>query len=361
MKKKLPLLLLLSILYWGCESAKETAPVASATSNSHNNIRNYLTNVAGDISSSSLEGITGDSWNEMRKHRHDQFVEMLSLSDMPLTEPRTAPKVTVTGTIQMDGYRIEKLYYESLPGLYVAANLYIPDQITSPTAAIMYVCGHTRTQKVSYQTHPHKFAKLGFVCLIPETIQYGEVQGEHWGCYANGWFNWYSKGYTPAGVEVWNAIRGLDLLAAMPEVDAEKLGTTGISGGGAISWFLGAVDPRVKAVAPVCGISTVDAHITTRTVDGHCDCMACINTYGWDTKDIGALIAPRPLLIAQADRDGLNQIESVREIFQDLKSFYQQLGSSRQCEFYRNSWRTFLSSKQQRAHFFFFYETPERH
>ena len=272
MKKRLPLsLLFISLLYWGCETTQDTAPEVSASFGTPNNIRNYLTSVAGDISNHSLKGISGNSWDALRKQRHDQFVEMLSLSDMPLTESRPAPKVTVTGTIQMDGYRIEKLYYESLPGLYVAANLYIPDQITSATAAIMYVCGHTRTQKVSYQTHPHKFAKLGFVCLIPETIQYGEVEGEHWGCYANGWFNWYSKGYTPAGVEVWNAIRGLDLLAAMPEVDAEKMGTTGISGGGAISWFLGAVDPRVKAVAPVCGISTVHAHINTRTVDGHCD------------------------------------------------------------------------------------------
>lgn len=310
-----------------CSDSPSVGVIPEAVDIPSNNIRHYLTTTAGDITKGSLEEYTSaDVWEKNKPLKYQQFIEMVSLADLPMNTERAAPKVTVTGSIQQDGYRIDKLYYESLPGLYVAANLYVPDNIESPTAAIVYVCGHTQTQKVSYQAHPRKFAQLGFVCLIPETIQYGEVKGEHWGCYANGWFNWYSRGYTPAGVEVWNAVRGLDLLSAMPEVDTARMGTTGISGGGAISWFLGAVDSRIKAVAPVCGISTIDGHVTTRTIDGHCDCMMCINTYGWDTKDIGALIAPRPLLIAQSDRDGLNQIESAQEIYHDLKSFYQMLG-----------------------------------
>ena len=295
---------------------------------SNNNIRNYLINVAGNITNSSLNDFQDvEDWNNVKEKRHQQFVEMLSLTEMPLKGERPALNVKITGTVQMDGYRIEKLYYESLPGLYVPANLYIPDDIDEPTAAVLYLCGHSHSQKVHYQAHPHKLAKLGFVCLVPETIQYGEVWGEHWGCYANGWFNWYSRGYTPAGVEVWNAIRGLDLLSARSEVDGEKMGATGISGGGAISWFLAAIDQRIKAVAPVCGASTLLAQIHTRTIDGHCDCMTCINTYGWDIPDIGALIAPRPLLIAQADRDGLNQVESVREIYDNIQSFYGLLGA----------------------------------
>ncbi len=295
-----------------------------------NNIRNHLNRVASDLSEQTL---SPDNWQQVRSTRYQQFLEMISLSQKPIAKERSTPKVTVTGTVQGDGYRIEKLYYESSPGLYVPANLYLPDKLSGPTAGIIYLCGHSRTQKTHYQTHPEKFARLGFVCLIPETIQWGEVEGEHWGCYANGWFNWYSKGYTPAGVEVWNAIRGLDLLAAMPEVDADRLGATGISGGGAISWFLGAVDSRVKAVAPVCGISTLSAQLNTRTIDGHCDCMMFINTYGWASKDVGALIAPRPLLIAQSDRDGLNQVESVREIYQDLSAFYKGLGVSENIDY----------------------------
>ena len=123
-------------------------------------------------------------------------------------------------------------------------------------------------------------------------------------------------------MEAWNAIRGLDLLAERPEVDPDKLGVTGISGGGSQSWYIAAADPRIKAAAPVCGASTLKAHMTTRTIDGHCDCMMPVNTYQIDFQDIGALIAPRPLLIAQADRDGLNTIESVRELHEDIKKIY---------------------------------------
>ncbi len=293
-----------------------------------NNIRAYLSNAAKDITDNSLKSITDlDAWKKDRTARYNEFTEMMGIQDY-IGKERTDLNVKVTGTIQRDGYRIEKLYYESLPGLYVPANLYVPDNIKQPVAAILYVCGHSPTQQVHYQPFPAKFAQLGFVCLIIETIQMGEVKGEHWGEYARGWFNWYSRGYDPAGVELWNAIRGLDLLAARPEVDPEKLGVTGISGGGSQSWYIAAADPRVKAVAPVCGASTLEAQIGTRTIDGHCDCMMPINTYQIDFQNIGALIAPRPLLICQADRDGLNTIESVRRLYSDIKEVYDMYGET---------------------------------
>lgn len=288
-----------------------------------NNIRNYLMRVASEVTHSSLAGInTLEHWQAIRTQRHQEFLEMMSLTDVPLKDERPDLKVKVVGTIQKQGYRIEKLYYESLPNLYVPANLYIPDGITDPVPAILYVCGHARTQKVNYQAHPRKFAQLGFVCLIIETIQWGEVLGDHWGCYARGWFHWYSRGYTPDGVELWNAIRGLDLLCQMPEVDAEKLGVTCISGGGAQSWYIAVADERIKAVAPVCGTGTVEAHIHQRTFDGHCDCMMPVNTYLRDYHDMGALIASRPLLIASANRDGLYSIESVRQVYHYVKDIY---------------------------------------
>ncbi|MEN8203014.1 MAG: hypothetical protein ABFS28_10490 [Bacteroidota bacterium] len=293
-----------------------------------NNIRSYLIASAAEITDNALSGITSlQDWEGQRDQRHEQFIEMMGLQDLPLQGERPALNVRYTGTIQQEGFRIEKLYYESLPGLYVPANLYIPDHITEPAPAILYLCEHTSSQKVYLQPHPRKFAELGFVCLITETIQYGEVRGEHAGCYSRGWFHWYSRGYTPGGVELWNSIRGLDLLSERPEVDPERLGVTGISGGGSQSWYVAAADPRVRAAAPVCGASTLKAQVTTRTMDRHCDCMMPVNTYRQGFKDIGALIAPRPLLIAQADGDGLNTIESVRELYRDISKMYSLHGS----------------------------------
>jgi cephalosporin-C deacetylase-like acetyl esterase len=292
-----------------------------------NNIRNYLMQAAAEISDNSLKDIPSlDYWKKIRSKRYSEFLESMGLNYLPVNGPRPDLNVKITGTIRQKGYHIEKLYYESLPGLFVTANLYVPDKTKKPVPAILYVCGHAENQKEYYQEYPRKFAQLGFVCLLIETIQLGEVRGEHHGCYDKGFFNWYSRGYTPAGVELWNAIRALDLLVSRPEVDPERLGVTGTSGGGAQTWFIAAADPRVRAAAASSGATTLKAHLLTRSVDHHCDCMVPVNTFCRDFHDIGALIAPRPLLIVQNDRDPLNQIEGVRELYSSIRKIYELYG-----------------------------------
>ena len=82
-----------------------------------------------------------------------------------------------------------------------------------------------------------------------DTLEFGEVAGIHHGTHDLNMWNWLSLGYTPAGVEVWNAIRALDYLEARPEVEARHIGLTGISGGGAMTWYTAAVDERIVAAA----------------------------------------------------------------------------------------------------------------
>ena len=292
------------------------------------NIRDHLSDEARKITESAVTDLPGAArWRAELPGRRERWREMLGLSGL-WTEQRQPPRFTVTGTLDREGYRIEKLHYESWPGLQVTANLYIPKSPAGRLPAVIYVCGHSRNQKVAYQAHARRFAQLGFVCLIVETIQLGEVEGYHHGCYREGWWHWYSRGYTPAGIETWNAVRGFDLLVARPDVDPERLGITGISGGGATSWWVAAADERVKVSAPVCGTATVYSHIHDRTVDGHCDCMWWINTYRWDLADVGALIAPRPLLIASADKDGIFTIESIRQVHRQVSRIYRKLGAS---------------------------------
>ncbi len=314
---------LLSLLFSGFSIAQTIEYKFPVEFDQPNNIHCYLDKVASDITRNSLREINGlEDWEAVREQRHKQLLEMLGLQGKPFTGKRPPLNVTKTGTIQKKGYRIEKLYYESLPGLYVPANLYIPDGIKKPVPAILYVCGHAHSQKYNYQAHAKNFAQNGFVCLIIETIQRGEVEGEHLGQESNGWFNWYSRGYNPAGVEVWNGIRGLDLLSEMPEVDKNNLGVTGISGGGSQSWYLPAADPRIKAAAAVAGAGSLEGQITQRTIDDHCDCMMPINTYGIDFSDIGALIAPRPFMIAQPNRDLYYSIEAVHTLYDKTKPIY---------------------------------------
>ncbi|HSL86404.1 MAG TPA: alpha/beta hydrolase family protein, partial [Bacteroidales bacterium] len=162
MKRLITIVLVSAVLLlnFSCSGNKTVDTVTKAESN---NIRNYLVQAAHDITEHSVKDInSATEWARIRPERHSELIEMLSLQDMPLTGERPPLNVRVTGTIQRDGYRIEKLYYESLPGLYVPANLYIPDNIKEPVPAVIYVCGHSHTQKVHYQTHPAKFAQLGF-------------------------------------------------------------------------------------------------------------------------------------------------------------------------------------------------------
>src|SRR5688572_30898584 len=95
-------------------------------------------------------------------------------------------------------------------------------------------------------------------------------------------WHWLSLGYTPAGVEVWNAIRALDYLETRSEVDRRHIGLTGISGGGAITWYTAAVDERIAAAAPVCSTFTYGSQADHWLASGQCDCIYYHNTYAWD-------------------------------------------------------------------------------
>lgn len=289
-------------------------------------ITDYMIQIAEEITDHRLPNFTSkDEFLTWRKKRQTEFHQMLGI-DVYLRQQRTDLNVKATGSLQNETFRIDKLYFESLPNLYVTANLYVPNQVKKPAPAILYLCGHAKKQKYFYQEHARKFAQLGFIVLILDTIQLGEVNGIHHGTYKHGFFNWISKGYTPAAVEVWNAIRGIDLLCGLPEVNENQIGVTGNSGGGAISWWTASADDRIKVLAPSCGTGTIASHIREKTIDGHCDCMFPNNPYGWSLIEMCALVAPRPLLIVSPSEDKHFTIESVRLVYNRLKQFYRKIG-----------------------------------
>lgn len=292
-------------------------------------IREYLSREARTITANALAALkTPAEFKRRTPELRRQFMDMMGLADLATAANRPPVPVHVTGVIERSSYRIEKLHYESLPNLHVTANLYLPKAANADAKrpGVLYVCGHAPNQKVHYQGHPKRLAELGFPTLIVETVQLGENAGYHHGCYREGWFHWYSRGYSPAAIEMLNGIRGLDLLAARADVDATRLGVTGLSGGGAVTWWIAAADERVTVCSPVCGTATLESHIYDRVIDGHCDCMWWVNTRLWDLADVGALIAPRPLLIASANRDGIFPIDSIKKVHAQLQRLYATLG-----------------------------------
>jgi len=308
----------------------ETKPALATTTQAWGesiSIRTYLCREAERITGQALSACKDrNAWTRSLADRRRQYMEMMGVDGLPPYDQRPPLNVKVTGVVERPKYRIEKLYYESLPNLFVTGNLYIPKGLSSPAPAVLYVCGHSNKQKSHYQAHPRRFAELGFVCLLIETLEGEETHGYHHGVYEKGWFHWFSRGYTTAGVEMWNGIRGIDLLIQRSEVDTKRLGVTGLSGGGSYSWWVGAGDERVKVVGPACGTSTLLSYVYDRTIDSNCDCQWWTNSYKWDMADVGALIAPRALLIADAEQDIHFTLASTRAIHQQLKPLYAQLG-----------------------------------
>lgn len=273
------------------------------------------------LSSASLATPFGrEAWEGTVDERRRAWRRMLGIE--PLPEP-TPLHATVTGVLERGDYVVEKIHFQSSPGAYVAGNLYRPAQVAGPLPAVLYLCGHTKGKvNPPYQANPRWFGQHGYAALVLDPIQLGESQGYHGGTIFKEWFDWYSRGYTPAGVEVWNAIRALDYLETRNDVDAGRMGVTGLSGGGAISWFLAAADERIQCAVPVCQTGTVEQHAADRTVDGHCDCAFWINLFRWDTPDVGALIAPRPLLVASGTEDVIWRPYAWREIARRLDKQY---------------------------------------
>lgn len=271
------------------------------------------------------------TWEQKRKQYRHQLFEMLGLAPLP---PKTDLHPQITGKIESDGFVVENITFQSRPGLYVTGNLYRPNKQEGKLPAILYVCGHGGVKKngisygnkVHYQHHGEWFARNGYVCLTIDTLQLGEIEGLHHGTYREGMWWWLSRGYTPAGVEAWNCIRALDYLQSRPEVDGEKLGVTGRSGGGAYSWWIAALDERIKAAVPVAGITNLKNHVIDGAVEGHCDCMFMVNTYQWDYAQVAALVAPRPLLISNTDKDSIFPLDGVVDVYRKTMHIYELYG-----------------------------------
>ena len=270
---------------------------------------------------------TLDEWENKRLIYRKQLFEMLGLDPLP---KKTDLKPVITGTVEHDEFTVENIHFQSMPGLYVTGNLYIPKGLEEPAPAILYVCGHGPTKKnnisygnkVSYQRHGAWFARHGYVCLVIDTIQMGEIEGIHHGTYRYDMWWWNSRGYSSAGVEAWNCIRSLDYLQTRKEVDKDRIGVTGRSGGGAYSWWIAALDERIKAAVPVAGITDLQNHVVDGCVEGHCDCMYIVNTYRWNYPIVAALVAPRPLLISNSDKDTIFPLDGVVRVHEKVREIY---------------------------------------
>src|SRR5262245_30802286 len=207
---------------------------------------------------------------------------------------------------ERNDYSVAKVYFESQPGFYVTGNLYRPKG-AGPFPAILTPHGHWaygRLENTELNSAPARainLARQGFVVFTYDMVGYNDskqLTHEFGGKREALW------GLSLAGLQLWNSIRSLDFLESLPEVDRERIGVTGESGGGTQTFLLSAVDPRVKVAAPV---NMISLHM-----QGGC---LCENEPGLrlDTNNVelGALMAPRSLLMVAATGDWTNETPQV--------------------------------------------------
>lgn len=276
-----------------------------------------------DLSAHCLEEVrTLPDWQARRETSRRQLRAMLGLDPLP---ERTPLRAIITGNVERPAYRIEKIVFESVPDLFVTANLYLPRGPSGPVPCIVYLNGHWPTldgAKTGYQDRYLWYPANGFALLVVDPLGYGEIPGIHPGTNKLNRWDWISMGYTPAGVEVWNAMRALDYLETRPEIDSARVGATGISGGGVMTQYWAALDERVAAAAPSCSTFTIGDQVAADRVLHQCDCTFVPNVHRLDFPEVLALIAPRPLLVMGGRKDMLFPPAGFRAAFRKAKRIY---------------------------------------
>jgi cephalosporin-C deacetylase-like acetyl esterase len=253
-----------------------------------------------------------------------------------------------TGTIDRDAYRIEKIIFESQPEFYVTGNLYLPKSSVGRAPGIIAPLGHTAEGKTyrSYQTVFQNLARKGFVVFTWDPVGQGErlqyIQpGTHRSLYGptgeHDRIGWPALlvGSTTTQLEGWDGIRALDYLLSRPEVDPQRIGCCGHSGGGTQTMYLCALEPRIKAAVVVEGHTENLAGANYEPPGAYADAEQ--NIIGGlkipiDRGDLLAAFAPKPLLILYTPVDNgttysAKYVRGTEEIVDELRSLYSLYGA----------------------------------
>ena len=251
---------------------------------------------------------------------------------------KTPLKPRVTGVVERDTYRVEKVIFESRPDFLVTANLYVPKGRKFPLPGVVGTCGHSVNGKAyqQYQSFSQGLARQGYVMLIFDPISQGErLQypgenlnskigagvGEH--LYAGN--QQLLVGEFFGSWRAWDGIRALDYLLTREEVDPKHIGVTGNSGGGTMTTWLSAVESRWTMAAPGCFVTTFRRNLENELPADTEQCPPRALALGLDHSDFLAAMAPKPIVILAKEMDYFDARGS-EEAYNRLKRLYGLLG-----------------------------------
>jgi dienelactone hydrolase len=268
---------------------------------------------------------TREAWLERAAFLRKQILASAGLLPMPEKRPLNAQ---VFGKLERDGYTIEKVLLETLPGFYLGGNLYRPLGRQGPFPGIVSPHGHWQYGRLENSTvvsvpgRALSLARQGFVVFTYDMIGQNDTNQipHHWGEPRQ---DLWSIG--PMGIQLWNSIRAVDFITSLADVDSTRIGVTGASGGGTQTFFLMAVEDRIKASVPVNMISATSQ-------GGVCENAPNLRA-GWtdfSNMMVGALMAPRPMLVISASGDWTTATPT--EVYPAIQSIYRVFGAEQNVE-----------------------------
>lgn len=265
---------------------------------------------------------------------HQDSLRNLFVEELGGFPERSPLRAQVTGRHEFEQYVVENVIYESQPNFHVTANLYLPRR-PGPHPAVLVPCGHDESGKLGYQHISILLAKNGIAALCFDPIGQGErkqildlpdneafpATTEHMICGISP----IPLGKSLATYMIWDGIRGIDYLVSRPDIDPMRIGCTGNSGGGNMTSYLMALDPRIHTAAPSCFITTTRLkNESPGPGDAEQNIHAQI-AHGLDHPDYILLRAPKPTLILAATRDFV-PIEGAWDAFRQAKRIYTRFG-----------------------------------
>ena len=278
-----------------------------------------------------------------RKAMREKFISAiggLPSSDTPLN-------AKVAGVIQEDGFQIEKIIFESRPNVFVTANMYIPDGITKPRGTVQFLSGHWEQAKHAdeYQIVCRTLVKAGLVVFAQDPVGQGERVSYYEPLLGTTTVRWGTGEHDYAGMQclplgqsiaryfVHDAMRGIDYLLTRPEVDKNKIGVTGNSGGGTQTSLMMVCDARIAAAAPATYLMSANGWMHTGGSQDFEQIWAGMTAAGFEHEDILLIMTPRPVLVLAVTYDFF-PIEATRQTVARAQKFWNICEKSKNLELF---------------------------
>ena len=285
--------------------------------------------------------------NDLRKLRAELKQSVLEMIG-GLPAEKTALRATITGRLSADGFHIEKLIYQSLPGLYVTALVYVPENGDKIHPAVLVAAGHSANGKIHYQDLCQRLVQRGYLVISWDPIGQGE-RSQFWDTKAKkSRYNLicaehavlgnlaYLAGANLARWEIWDGVRVVDYLLTRTDVDGQRISLTGTSGGGFQTTLLGALDERIKVIIPSCYITALPMRVENRMfVDPDSDPEQDLFGFiakGVDHAGLLLMMYPRAVMVATAALDFF-PVQGAHQSYSEVQAFYERFGHADRIRF----------------------------